>query len=149
MKRQCITIFLLWGLHIAAYAQWQAAPEPTVTLSINGNAIQAEVADSPAERERGLMQRKHLCSSCGMLFVFDRPSRLIFWMKNTPLPLSIAFIDAQGRIINMEEMQPETETYHYAAGEALYALEMNASWFAQHQIKTGDRVYGLNLPDGN
>ena len=89
------------------------------------------------------MGRESLCSECGMLFVFNRADRYAFWMKNTPLPLSIAFIGSDGRILNTDEMQPNTTNLHSSQGDALYALEMNSKWFAHNKIKPGDKVIGL------
>ncbi len=115
----------------------------TATLHIGQLRIQAEIARTPQSHERGLMQRDYLCPDCGMLFVFPEAGRLSFWMKNTPLPLSIAFIAADGTILNIEEMQPNTTNTHSAQGDALYALEMNKSWFAKNGVKPGHRVRGL------
>lgn len=114
-----------------------------IVLQIGSRKIRAEIADTPQSREHGLMQRKYLCADCGMLFVFDRADRYAFWMKNTPLPLSIAFIAADGRIINIEEMQPGTTSLHQAQGEALYALEMNNGWFDRNSIRPSSEVRGL------
>lgn len=115
-----------------------------ITLRIGKQTIRAEVANTPKKREHGLMRRDHLCANCGMLFVFERADRYLFWMKDTPLPLSIAFIAADGSIINIEEMQPYTLDKYGAEGDALYALEMNRSWFAKNGIKPKEKVRGLN-----
>jgi uncharacterized membrane protein (UPF0127 family) len=123
-----------------------SAQEQFADLSIKGIAIRAEIANTPQQRERGLMERAKLCDNCGMLFVFEKPARYAFWMKNTPIPLSIAFISADGVVVNVDEMQAETETAHYAGGDVLYALEMGTGWFAAHSVKSGDRIEGLNLP---
>lgn len=112
-------------------------------LHIGQHDISAEVADTPASRSQGLMHRKQLCAECGMLFVFEQASNYAFWMKNTLLPLSIAFIGADGSIINIEEMRPNTTDLHNAHGMALYALEMNSGWFADNGIKPRDKVLGL------
>ena len=112
-------------------------------LKIGSQTVRAEIADTEQSRERGLMQRDHLCADCGMLFVFERADRYSFWMKNTLLPLSIAFIAADGSIINIEEMQPNTTDLHNAQGEALYALEMNSGWFARNSIAPESKVQGL------
>jgi hypothetical protein len=112
-------------------------------LTIGSQTVRAEIADTEPSRERGLMQREHLCDNCGMLFVFEKAGRISFWMKNTPLPLSIAFIAADGSIINIEEMTPNTTNAHDAQGEALYALEMNSGWFARNSIAPADKVQGL------
>ena len=114
-----------------------------ITLQIGKQTVHAEIADTPQSRGRGLMQRDRLCANCGMLFVFEKAGRYRFWMKDTPLPLSIAFITADGSIINVAEMQPYTTDSHGAEGEALYALEMNRSWFTRNGIKPGNKVQGL------
>lgn len=114
-----------------------------ITLRIGKQTIHAEVANTPKSREQGLMRREHLCANCGMLFVFEKADRYLFWMKNTPLPLSIAFIAADGSIINIEEMQPHTTDTHGAEGDALYALEMNRNWFANNGIMPREKVRGL------
>ncbi len=114
-----------------------------VNLRIGPHIIKAEIAATPESRMRGLMQRNRLCAKCGMLFAFPTADRHGFWMKDTPLPLSIAFIAPDGRIINIEEMQPHTIELHYARSKALYALEMNHGWFTRYGIKAGDRVLGV------
>jgi uncharacterized membrane protein (UPF0127 family) len=134
--------FVLAG---SAFAQGQAQPRlPTVPLSIGKHALVAEVAASPDTRERGLMFRYDLKDNEGMLFVFPAAQKQSFWMKNTPLPLSIAFIDSKGTILNIRDMMPFTTDGHPSEGEALYALEVNRGWFAQRGIKAGDRVQGLD-----
>jgi uncharacterized membrane protein (UPF0127 family) len=107
-------------------------------------AIRAEVADAVDTRMHGLMMREKLGPNEGMLFVFPATRQQSFWMKNTPLPLSIAFIDAKGMILNIRDMMPFTTDGHPSDGEALYALEVNRGWFAQRGIKAGDRVQGLD-----
>ncbi len=120
-----------------------ASPLPTTALTINGHKITAEVATTPDERATGLMNRFSLQPDHGMLFVFEKPEPLSFWMKNTYIPLSIAFIDGGGRIVNIEDMAPQTETTHWSRGPALYALEMRKGWFVERGIKAGDRVEGV------
>jgi len=117
---------------------------PSVELRIKGHAIHAEVAATDETRTTGLMNRFSLKPDSGMLFVFSDPQPLSFWMKNTYVPLSIAFIGADGRILNIEDMAPLTEGTHPSRGLALYALEMKKGWFASHDIVPGDRVDGLN-----
>jgi uncharacterized membrane protein (UPF0127 family) len=116
---------------------------PTVTLTINGNKITAEVASTPDQRSTGLMNRFSLQPDHGMLFVFDRPEPLGFWMKNTYVALSIAFLDAEGRILNIEDMAPQTETTHWSKGPGQYALEMRKGWFAERGVRAGDKVDGV------
>ena len=120
-----------------------AADLSTVELSIKGHRLVAEVAMTTRDRTTGLMNRFSLQPDHGMLFVFEQPQRLAFWMKNTYIPLSIAFIDAGGTIVNIEDMAPQTEETHPSRGPALYALEMRKGWFAQRAIAEGDRVEGL------
>jgi uncharacterized protein len=112
-------------------------------LHIGMYRIDAEVADNDAERQQGLMFRKSMPGNAGMLFVFPIARPHCFWMKNTPLPLSIAFIDDTGRIINIEDMKPQTEESHCAAKPARYALEMNKGWFKDKGFKAGAKVDGL------
>ena len=116
---------------------------PTVELSIKGHRLVAETAATTATRTVGLMRRFSLKPDHGMLFVFNAPQPLAFWMKNTFVPLSIAFIGADGRILNIEDMAPQTETTHPSRGLALYALEMKKGWFAERGIAAADRVEGL------
>lgn len=123
---------------------FQPALGGEIVLHIGSQTISAEIAATPEIRNRGLMQRNRLCDKCGMLFVFPTADRHGFWMKDTHLPLSIAFIARDGSIINIAEMQPNTTDPHYAKDNALYALEMNRGWFSRHRIKVGDRVLGVN-----
>lgn len=109
----------------------------------NGHEISASVAVTSAERKQGLMNRKSLGENEGMLFVFPSEGYHAMWMKNTLIPLGVAFIDAQGAIVNIAEMAPLTLNQHAAQKPAQYALEMNAGWFQAHGIKAGDTVSGL------
>lgn len=124
-------------------AQPLPADSPTVELSAGMYLIRAEVAADFETRSRGLMFRKELASNAGMLFVFDEPGSQCMWMKNTLIPLSVAFLDARGTIINIEEMTPQTEDSHCARRSADYALEMNGGWFAARGIKPGMRIGGI------
>jgi len=116
---------------------------PAVELSAGMYLIRAEVAADFQTRGRGLMFRKELASNAGMLFVFDEPGSQCMWMKNTLIPLSVAFLDAHGTILNIEEMAPQTENSHCARRSADYALEMNGGWFAARGIKPGMRIGGI------
>ena len=120
-----------------------SAHSETIALRIGSQTIQAEVAATRQSRAQGLMQRKQLCANCGMLFVFEHAARHGFWMKDTDMPLAIAFIAPDGSIIGIAEMQANTLSEHYPQGDILYALEMNKGWFAQHDIKPKDQVDGL------
>jgi uncharacterized membrane protein (UPF0127 family) len=114
-----------------------------LTMSAGIHRIQAEVANTPASRARGLMHRKSLPGNRGMLFVFSQIELQCMWMRNTLIPLSVAFLDEQGRIINVEEMQPQTEDQHCAGRPAKFALEMSAGWFAQRGLGAGLDIKGL------
>lgn len=120
-----------------------AAELPTIELSIKGRRVVAEVAATEPTRTTGLMNRFSLQPDHGMLFVFREAQLQAFWMKNTYVPLSIAFIGADGRILNLADMAPQTESTHPSRGLALYALEMKKGWFAQHGIDAGESVAGL------
>lgn len=116
---------------------------PQVALTIDGRRISAEVAADPASRSKGLMFRERLAPDHGMLFVFPQAEQLCFWMKNTPLPLSIAFIDSSGTLVNLADMQPQSLETHCSLGPALHALEMEQGWFRRHDIRPGASVQGL------
>jgi uncharacterized membrane protein (UPF0127 family) len=118
----------------------------TRTLTINGHSVTAEVAATTEQRATGLMHRFSLQPDHGMLFVFEKPELLGFWMKNTFIPLSIAFIAEDGRIVNIDDMTPQTETTHRSRGPALFALEMRKGWFVERGVKAGDKVEGLRPP---
>jgi hypothetical protein len=136
-----LALALLLG---AAPALAQQPPLPTVELGAGMHLIRAELAASDATRSMGLMHRKALAPNGGMLFVFDAPGPYCMWMKNTPLPLSVAFIDASGAIANIADMQPLTEQSHCATRPVTYALEMRQGWFAERGIRTGERLRGLD-----
>lgn len=112
----------------------------TIPLTIDAHTLTVELATTPPQRQRGLMFREHMPEDVGMLFVFPDDQPRGFWMKDTPLPLSIAFLDAQGRILNILDMQPFDTTSRYrSAGPARYALEVNQGWFAARGIEPGAR----------
>jgi hypothetical protein len=121
-----------------------AAENPAqIALHIGQHAFQVEVAATPQQRERGLMQRDTLPASGGMLFVFERAGRHCFWMRNTPLPLSIAFVDTHGHIVNLADMQPHTDTLHCPSADVRYALEVSQGGFQQRGIVPGTPISGL------
>jgi uncharacterized protein len=132
-------------LAAAAFSVSVSAQQKLAVLPLTAgmHVIQAEVAARDAEREQGLMYRRVMGPNEGMVFLFDAPASVCMWMKNTYLPLSVAFIDKDGKIINIEDMQPETLDSHCAKGLATYALEMNLGWFKQKNIKAGARISGL------
>jgi uncharacterized membrane protein (UPF0127 family) len=126
-----------------------ADPLLTYPLKIKGHTARVEIAATEEEKRTGLMYRRSLGENSGMLFVYENEGRWAMWMRNTYVPLSVAFIDRSGRILNIEDMQPLTEDSHQAAGPAKYALEMNQGWFARRGIGKGDKVQGLEQFPGN
>ena len=139
------------ALALATGSAWaQNAPQPkldTVTLSAGMYNIRTEVARTALQTQTGMMFRTEMAQHEGMLFVFDGPEKRCFWMKNTLLPLSIAFIADDGRIVNLADMQPQSEQSHCSAEPVRFALEMNQGWFAKRGIKPGSRLKGP--PFGN
>lgn len=121
----------------------QAAGLPIVRLSAGSGVLDVEVASNKAQRSIGLMNRTSMPASRGMLFVYPAPAYFCMWMKNTKIPLSVAFIDAQGRVINIAEMAAETETNHCTQRNATYALEANRGWFDKHGVTAGSPIIGL------
>jgi len=116
---------------------------PTIELKTGIYRIQAELADTPKAREVGLMNRTSMATNSGMLFVFEQKAGHCFWMNNTKIPLSIAFIADDGRIVNIEEMQAETLNSHCPKATIRYALEMNKQWFSERVIVPGTVITGL------
>jgi uncharacterized protein len=140
-----------WMLAFAVLFVYQIAPDcvsvnaqtAALQLSVGAHLIQSEVAVTEAEKRLGLMNRDRLGANKGMLFYYGQPTNICMWMKNTRIPLSVAFIDAQGIIINIEDMKPMTLKSHCAGKPARFALEMNRGWFAKRNIRPGDMVKGL------
>jgi uncharacterized protein len=120
-----------------------AQQPPTVQLNAGIHVIRAEVAADFGTRMQGLMHRKALAPNAGMLFVFEDAAIHCMWMKNTLIPLSVAFIDDQGRIVNIADMEPHSEQSHCAAQPVRYALEMERGWFAKRGVAAGARIGGI------
>jgi len=130
-------------LVLACISVGQASADQQVTLAVNGHKITATVAKTFAQREKGLMNCRSMARDEGMLFVFPRAAHHSMWMKDTLIPLDVAFIDKNGNIINIEKMAALSLDQHTAQKLAKYALEMNAGWFHGHGAKAGDVVQGL------
>ncbi|MBC7728122.1 MAG: DUF192 domain-containing protein [Microbacteriaceae bacterium] len=113
-----------------------------ITLNAGMHNILAEVALTPAQRQKGLMHRRDLASHEGMLFVFDEATPQCFWMKNTPTPLTIAFLADDGRIVNLADMKPFDEASHCSSKPVRLVLEMNQGWFAKRGILPGFKLLG-------
>lgn len=122
----------------------QADPLLTYPLKIRGHEIRVEAANTENSRRQGLMFRERLGENAGMIFLYPVPEPTAMWMKNTRIPLSVAFIDRSGRILNIEDMIPYSEDAHRSRGEAAFALEVNRGWFGKRGIRAGDRVEGLS-----
>ena len=146
MKRQFFTLLLLTGtLLLSGFSCHHVLKSdlPVIALKMEGHEIYVEVANKEATRETGLMFRGEMEWDNGMLFVFNDYAPRYFWMKNTLIPLSIAFIDDKGMILNILEMPPQTEQTFPTRGPARFALEMNAGWFTKEGVKPGDGVEGV------
>jgi hypothetical protein len=135
----------LLGATVSGAAMAQNQQFGITQLSAGMHLIKAEIAASAPQRQQGLMFRTKMASNAGMVFVFDAPATQCMWMKNTLLPLSVAFIDAEGRIVNIEDMQARTLDSHCStkAVPVRYALEMNLGWFKQKNIKPGSLIGNL------
>ena len=139
MKWFALTLFSLITL--------QSAQGSEIILMVGPNRIHAQIANTPDSRATGLMKKTHLCENCGMLFVFPKQGNYKFWMKGTPLPLSIAFVTVTGQIINIQEMQAFNTALHSAPELVLYTLEMNKGWYSKHGIIPLEYIKGLqNVP---
>src|SRR3989339_281600 len=131
------TVLLALSL-IVPMPAWAQQPQlPLLELFAGMHRIEAEVAATPESRQTGMMLRTVMAPQRGMLFVFPEAGNQCMWMRNTLLPLSVAFLDEKGRIINVEDMQPKTDANHCSAKPARYALEMNLGWFRSRGLGAG------------
>ena len=143
MKRAFFTL-LLSGLAITTIAQ--DAPQtnlPRIKLQAGMYQIDTQVAQTPEQRSIGLMYRTEMPQHEGMLFVFEQPSTQCFWMKNTLLPLTAAFVADDGTIVNLADMKPQTTDSHCSAKPVRFVLEMHQGWFAKKGLKAGSRLSGV------
>lgn len=115
---------------------------PRVNLSAGVHLIQTQVAATPEQRSIGLMYRREMPPSEGMLFIFEQPAGQCFWMKNTLLPLTAAFVADDGTIVNLADMKPQTLDSHCSAKAVRYVLEMHQGWFAKRGIRAGTKLAG-------
>ena len=120
-----------------------AGASGTASIEIRGHSASVSVAETAEELQHGLMGVQAMPENQGMLFVFPKSGSWCMWMKNTLIPLSVAFIDKDGFIINIEEMKPLTLDIHCSKAKAFYALEMNESWFEKNHVKPGDKISRL------
>ena len=130
---------------VVAVPGWAQQPRlPLLELSAGMYRIEAEVAATPETRQTGMMLRTSMPSHRGMLFVFPEIAQHCMWMRNTLVPLSVAFLDDKGRVLNVEDMQPKTEENHCSAKPARYALEMNLGWFRSRGLGAGFSITGID-----
>jgi hypothetical protein len=133
-------ILLLLLTFLSGCKSQVGAGEDLVTLTIGGKEIYVEVVETYEKRQQGLMFRDKLEEDHGMLFVFPDEAHLSFWMKDTKIPLSIAFIKADGWIAQIESMEPNSLKTHNSETRVRYALEMNDGWFKENNIRVGDKI---------
>jgi uncharacterized protein len=147
MKTLIVSLTCLLGILMGS-AWAQESPQlklPRTSLTAGMHLIQAQVASTPNSSATGLMHRKEMPVNEGMLFVFEQPAGQCFWMKNTLLPLTAAFIADDGRIVNLADMQPQSLDSHCSAKPVRYVLEMNQGWFTKRGIQAGAKIGGLPL----
>ena len=135
----CSAFLLATGI---ASAQTAAQKLDSIRLSAGMHVIQAELAQTPDQRSTGLMFRKTMGTNEGMLFAFEQAGQQCFWMKNTLLPLSVAFIADDGSVVNIDDMKPQTLASHCSTQPVRFVLEMNEGWFARRGIKAGSKIQG-------
>ena len=145
--RRCVAGLLALGVATAASAQTGPQRLPSIKLTAGIYVIGAELASTPEQREIGLMFRPAMGANEGMLFVFERAGQQCFWMKNTLIPLSAAFVADDGSIVNVEAMKPQTLDAHCSTQPVRFVLEMNDGWFAKRGVKPGAKLRGP--PFGN
>jgi uncharacterized membrane protein (UPF0127 family) len=141
MTRIALSFYLVF-LSFAAWPQQAQTNLPRVQLQAGMFQIDAEVAATPKQREIGLMFRQDMATHEGMLFVFEQPQQQCFWMKNTLLPLTAAFVDEDGTIVNLADMKPQSTQSHCSEKPVRFVLEMNQGWFAKRNIKKGFKLKG-------
>ena len=143
IKQFIFSLVAIFGILSSPTFAQQNVGLPTIELKAGIYRIQAELADTPKTREVGLMNRVSMPTNSGMLFIFEQKAGHCFWMNNTKIPLSIAFIADDGKNVNIEEMQAETTNNHCPKAAVRYALEMNKQWFSERVIAPGTIIQGL------
>ena len=132
----------LAGLATAVWPQGQPQDLPAATLHVGMHNIRAQLALTPEQRQIGLMFRQSMPTHEGMLFVFEQPATQCFWMRNTLLALSVAFLAEDGTVVNLADMKPQSDDSHCSTKPVRYVLEMNQGWFAKRGVKPGTRISG-------
>jgi uncharacterized membrane protein (UPF0127 family) len=141
MNRIALSLWLVC-LSFSVWAQQAQTQLPRVILQAGMFQIEAQVASTPAQREIGLMFRQDMATHEGMLFVFEQPQKQCFWMKNTLLPLTAAFVEEDGTIVNLADMKPQSTESHCSDKPVRFVLEMNQGWFAKRGFKKGFKLKG-------
>ncbi len=141
-----LTLIFASALPVAHAQQGPQTGLPVVELGAGMHLIHAEVARTEEQRAIGLMNRKEMGANAGMLFVFEQPGVQCFWMRNTLIPLAVAFVGDDGTIINLDEMQPLSDASHCSAKPVRYVLEMNQGWFTKRALKAGTKLRGGPWP---
>jgi uncharacterized membrane protein (UPF0127 family) len=146
-KRLCAPLLQAVALTVAMCGTVFAQEAPQMNLgrtqlSAGMHLIDAQVAQTAQQRQIGLMYRREMPQHEGMLFVFEQPATQCFWMKNTLLPLTAAFVADDGTIVNLADMKPQTEDSHCSVKPVRYVLEMNQGWFAKKNLKAGAKLGG-------
>jgi uncharacterized membrane protein (UPF0127 family) len=143
-----VPVAALLALSLGSHAQNGPQKLPTTQLTAGMHLIRAEVADEEGERQIGLMHRPSMPANDGMIFVFERAEVQCFWMRNTLLPLSVAFLDDRGAIVNIEDMKPQTDDSHCSKKPVRFVLEMNKGWFDKRGLKAGSVISGAVIKAG-
>lgn len=141
-SRRGLRLFLAVLSAAASFAAAADSPLPRVELKAGAHSFAVEVAATPAQRARGLKGRTQLADGAGMLFVFEQAARHCFWMKGTPLPLSVAFLTDDGTVVGIADMRPQTTALHCSAVPARYAVEVKQGGFTGRGVRTGMRMTG-------
>ena len=142
-SRLWVSALALAATATAAWAQGEPQSLPKLRLNAGIHNIDAMLARTPEQRQVGLMFRTSMAANEGMLFAFEQAGQQCFWMKNTLLPLAVAFVADDGTIVNVDSMKPQTLDEHCSAKPVRFVLEMNAGWFAKHRIGPGTKISGL------
>ena len=142
------TVVGLFSTNVAADATAMPAGKPqtglpTIVLKAGGQSVRADIASTEVTRQTGLMYRQKMGKHEGMLFVFPDIGYHAMWMRNTLIPLSVAYLNERGLILSIHEMQALSDAAHQSAGPARFALEMNAGWFSANKVNAGDTIAGL------
>lgn len=141
-QRLSVLLALSAALLASAHAQQPQTGLQRTRLTAGMYQIDAQVAETPAQRQIGLMFRQEMPQNEGMIFVFEQPATQCFWMRNTLLPLTAAFVADDGRIVNLADMKPQTDDSHCSEEPVRFVLEMNQGWFARKNIKKGAKLGG-------